>query len=75
MLFGSDGTSSWRLGRRAAPNRQLHLEGQWRKKPGKQQLWLAVSCLLGVIVGQRITNGLEGTEFEAQASGPRTRKV
>ena len=75
MLLGSDGTSSWRLCRCAALNRQPHLEGQRMKKPGKQQLCLAVSCLLGVIVGQRITNGLEGTEFEAQASGPRTRKV
>ncbi|MGB0015272.1 MAG: hypothetical protein WCF73_08225 [Candidatus Sulfotelmatobacter sp.] len=33
------------------------------KKPGKQQLWLAVSCLVCVIVALRNTNGLEGTEF------------
>jgi hypothetical protein len=33
------------------------------KKPGKQQRWLAVSCLVCVIVALRNTNGLEGTEF------------
>lgn len=33
------------------------------KKPGKQQLWLAVSCLVCVIVALRNTNGLAGTEF------------
>lgn len=33
------------------------------KKPGKHQLWLAVSCLVCVIVALRNTNDLEGTEF------------
>ena len=33
------------------------------KKPGKQQLELALSCLVCVIVALRNTNGLEGTEF------------
>jgi len=33
------------------------------KKPGKQQLILAVSCLVCVGVALRNTNGLEGTEF------------
>ncbi len=33
------------------------------KRPGKQQLWLAVSCLVSVVVALRNTNGLEGTEF------------
>ena len=33
------------------------------KKPGKQQLALAFSCLVCVIVALRNTNGLEGTEF------------
>jgi hypothetical protein len=33
------------------------------KKPGKQQLGLALSCLVCVIVALRNTNGLEGTEF------------
>jgi hypothetical protein len=33
------------------------------KKRGKQQFWLAVSCLVYVIVALRNTNGLEGTEF------------
>jgi hypothetical protein len=32
-------------------------------KPGKQQLLLAVSCLVCVVVALRNTNGLEGTEF------------
>ena len=32
-------------------------------KPWKQQLWLAVSCLVCVIVALRNTEGLEGTEF------------
>ena len=33
------------------------------KKPGRQQLGLALSCLVCVIVALRNTNGLEGTEF------------
>ena len=33
------------------------------KRPGKYQLWLAVSCLICVIVALRNTNSLEGTEF------------
>ena len=33
------------------------------RKPGKQQLELALSCLVCVIVTLRNTNGLEGTEF------------
>jgi hypothetical protein len=33
------------------------------KKPGKQQLALAVSFLVCVIVAMRNTNGLEGTEY------------
>jgi hypothetical protein len=33
------------------------------EKPGKQQLWLAVTCLVCVIVALRNTDGLEGTEF------------
>ena len=33
------------------------------KKPGRQQLGLASSCLVCVIVALRNTNGLEGTEF------------
>jgi hypothetical protein len=33
------------------------------KKPGKQQLALAISCLVCVVVALRNTNGLEGTEF------------
>ena len=33
------------------------------KKPRKQQLMLAVSCLVCVVVALRNTNGLEGTEF------------
>jgi hypothetical protein len=32
-------------------------------KPGRQQLMLAVSCLVCVVVAMRNTNGLEGTEF------------
>jgi len=35
------------------------------KKPGKQQLIPAVSCLVSVAVALRNTNGLEGTEFSA----------
>jgi hypothetical protein len=33
------------------------------KKPGKQQVILAVSCLVSVAVALRNTSGLEGTEF------------
>lgn len=33
------------------------------KKPEKHQVWLAVSCLVCMIVALRNTNGLEGTEF------------
>ena len=33
------------------------------KKPGKQQLLLAVSCVGCLVVALRNTNGLEGTEF------------
>jgi hypothetical protein len=33
------------------------------KKLGKPQLWLAVSCLMCVIVALRNTNRLDGTEF------------
>jgi hypothetical protein len=33
------------------------------QKPGKQQLWLAVSCLVCVIAALRNTSDLEGTEF------------
>jgi hypothetical protein len=33
------------------------------KKLGRQQLMLAVSCLVCVVVALRNTNGLEGTEF------------
>ena len=33
------------------------------RKPGKQQLELALSCLVCVIVTLRNTNSLEGTEF------------
>jgi len=40
------------------------------KKPGKQQLWLAVSYLVCVIVALRSTNGLEGTEFSGVAHWP-----
>ena len=33
------------------------------KKPGKQQLWLAASCLVCVVVALRNPNHLAGTEF------------
>jgi hypothetical protein len=44
-------------------NRPLHVGALGMKKPEKQQLWLAVSCLVCVIVALRNTNSLEGTEF------------
>ena len=33
------------------------------KKPAKQQLWLALCCLVSVGIALRNTNGLDGTEF------------
>jgi hypothetical protein len=33
------------------------------KKPGKQQIWLAICCLVSAFVALQNTDGFEGTEF------------
>jgi hypothetical protein len=33
------------------------------KKPGKQQIWLAICCLVSAFVPLQNTDGFEGTEF------------
>jgi hypothetical protein len=41
------------------------------KKAGKHRLWLAINCLVCVVVALRNTNGLEGTEFSGGSlTGP-----
>jgi hypothetical protein len=46
-------------------------DGETGMKLGKQKVWQAASCLLCVVVAQRNSLGLEGTEFNGgRVTGP-----